>query len=204
MEKYLKGRDVISKGVVWRVRDGKQIRIWGDNWLPLKTRAKITSPVLFGQENSCVAVLINQPTKQWRTDVIDHVFSNIEAEAIKSIPLSSSQQQDTLIWPFTPSRHYSVKSGYRFLHENELPDQGSATNSGFWRDIWSLNVPCKMKNFVWWACKDALPTKANLCKRKVITEATCDNCKVMAKDCSHALFLCSNLQVVFRTLNGAS
>ena len=63
--------------------------------------------------------------------MIDHVFSNIEAEAIKSIPLSSSQQQDTLIWPFTPSGHYSVKSGYRFLHENELPDQGLATNYGF-------------------------------------------------------------------------
>ena len=86
----LKGRDVISRGAVWRVGDGKQIRILGENWLPFKTRAKVTSPVLFGQENSCVAVLINQQTKQWRTDVIDHIFSNIEAEAIKSIPLSSS------------------------------------------------------------------------------------------------------------------
>ena len=27
----LKGRDVISKGAIWRVGDGKQIRIWGDN-----------------------------------------------------------------------------------------------------------------------------------------------------------------------------
>ena len=44
----LKGRDVISKGAVWRVGDGKKIRIWGDNWLPLKNKAKITSPVLFG------------------------------------------------------------------------------------------------------------------------------------------------------------
>ena len=82
---------MISRGAIWRVGDGKQIKIWGDNWLPLKNRAKITSPVLFGQENSCVVVLINQPTKQWRMDVIDHVFSNTEAEAIKSIPLSSSQ-----------------------------------------------------------------------------------------------------------------
>ena len=45
----LKGRDVISRGAVWRVGDGKQIRIWGDNWLPLKNKAKVTSPVLFGQ-----------------------------------------------------------------------------------------------------------------------------------------------------------
>ena len=44
----LKGRDVISRGALWRVGDGKQIRIWGDNWLPIKNNAKITSPVLFG------------------------------------------------------------------------------------------------------------------------------------------------------------
>ena len=137
--------------------------------------------------------MIDQPTKQWRADVIDHVFNNAEVEAIKSIPLSSSPQQDTLIWPFTPSEYYSVKSGYRFLHENEVPDQVSVINSGFWRDIWRLEVPCKLKNLVWRACKDALPTKANLCKRKVITEATCES-SVMAEDCLHALFFCSNLQ----------
>lgn len=108
----LKERDVISKGVLWRVGDGKQIRILGDNWLPIKNRAKITSPVLFRQENSCVEALIDQPTKCWRVDVTDHVFSDADAEAIKSIPLSSSPQQDTLIWPFTPSGQYSIISGY--------------------------------------------------------------------------------------------
>ena len=39
-----KGRDVIQKGALWRMGDGQQIKIWGDNWLPLKGKAKITSP----------------------------------------------------------------------------------------------------------------------------------------------------------------
>ena len=82
----LKGRDVISKGALWRVGDGKQIKIWGDNWLPSKNKAKITSPVLYGQENSSVAVLINQSTRRWRTDVIDHVFGAAEAKVIKKHP----------------------------------------------------------------------------------------------------------------------
>lgn len=70
----------------------------------------------------------------------------------------------------------------------------SVVNSSVWKDIWILEVPCKVKNFVWRACKEALPTKANLCKRRVITKATCENCKVMAEDYSHALFFCSDLQ----------
>ena len=30
----LKGRDVILKGALWRIGDGKRVRILGDNWLP--------------------------------------------------------------------------------------------------------------------------------------------------------------------------
>ena len=55
--------------------DGKQIRIWGDSSLPSKSSAKISTPVLFGQENSCVEVLINPMTRGWRIEIIDHVFT---------------------------------------------------------------------------------------------------------------------------------
>lgn len=59
----LKGRDVIQKGALWRVGDGQQIRIWGDNWLPPKGKAKVTPPQIHGQGNSSVAVLINESNK---------------------------------------------------------------------------------------------------------------------------------------------
>ena len=103
--------------------DRKKIRIWGDNWLPSKTSAKITTPVLFGQENSNVEVLMNPVTRRWRTEVIDHVFTVQEAKTIKNIPLSSIHQTDVLICSFTPSGNYSVKSGYWFLHENTAQPQ---------------------------------------------------------------------------------
>ena len=84
------GTDVIFKGALWRVGDGKQIKIWGDNWLPTKSQPKVTSPMIFGQQNSSVEVLINQATRRWRNEVIDHCFSLAEAEVIKGIPLSST------------------------------------------------------------------------------------------------------------------
>ena len=93
----LKGREVILKGAQWRVGDGQQIRIWGDSWLPSKSSAKILTPVLFGQENSCVGVLINLVTRSWRNEVIDHVFNVQEAKIIKGIQLSSTNQPDKLI-----------------------------------------------------------------------------------------------------------
>lgn len=116
----LKGREVILKGALWRVGDGKQIKIWGDNWLPTKILPKIISPMIFGQQNSSVEVLINQSTQSWREEEIDHYFSMAKAAIIKIIPLSSSPQRDTLIWPTGP---YSDKSGYRLFYE------GSSINS---------------------------------------------------------------------------
>ena len=44
----LKGRDVINKGALWRVGDGRQIRIWVDNWLPSRNAARITTPIIWG------------------------------------------------------------------------------------------------------------------------------------------------------------
>ena len=67
------------------------------------------------------------------------------------------------------------------------------TNVGFWREVWRLEVPSKVKNFVWRACKEALPTKANLCRRRIILEATYEACKEENEDVSHAIFFCSSV-----------
>ena len=77
------GTDVILKGALWRVKDGKQIKIWGDNWLPTKSQPKVTSLMIFEQQNSSVEVLINQATRRWRNEVIDHCFCLVEAEVIR-------------------------------------------------------------------------------------------------------------------------
>ena len=133
----LHGRDVILKGALWRVGDGKQIKIWGDNWLPTKYQPKVVSQMIFGQQNSSVEALINQQTRSWESEVIDHCFNVAEAAMIKSIPLSSSPQPDKLIWPFTPTGMYSVKSGYRFLSEESnvqpLLSNSSSQGAGWWR-----------------------------------------------------------------------
>ena len=100
----LVGREVISKGALWRVGDGKQIKIWSDNWLPTRHNPRISTPMIFGQEHSCVEVLIDPVQRKWKEEVVDHVFERAEAEIIKSIPLSFTSQPDALVWPFTLSR----------------------------------------------------------------------------------------------------
>ena len=141
-------------------------------------------------------MLINPATRSWRGEVIDHVFNLAEVEVIKAIPLSSSSQANTLIWPFNPSGQYSMKLGYRFLQENAENSRAPAQDSAFWKKFWSLEVPSKVKKNFGCACKEALPTRKNLQRRKITPNGLCDLCKAGDKDCSHALFLCSDVQVI--------
>ena len=59
--------------------------------------------------------------------------------------------------------------------------------------IWLLHLPNKVKNFMWRACQNSLPTKQNLVRRIVITDLHCDRCCVAAKNIIHALWLCPML-----------
>ena len=55
----LKGRDVIKRGVAWRIGSGLFVQVWGDNWLPTKHNPKIISPVVAGGEGAKVGDFID-------------------------------------------------------------------------------------------------------------------------------------------------
>ena len=43
-QSILRGREVIQRGAIWRIGDGKTAAIWGDRWLPVKHSPRIVSP----------------------------------------------------------------------------------------------------------------------------------------------------------------
>lgn len=70
-----------------------------------------------------MAELILHPVIQWDTALIDRLFLQYDAEAIKHIPLSDRAPADSVYWPGNPNGQYSVLSVYHFLvhEENNLP-----------------------------------------------------------------------------------
>ena len=59
--------------------------------------------------------LIDPASKQWDLALLQGLFNSQEVEIISSIPLRNNHVEDKLVWPFTLSGMYTVKSGYRFL-----------------------------------------------------------------------------------------
>ena len=69
--------------------------------------------------------------------------------------------------------------------------------NGLWKGIWDLKVANKVKNLVWKACQNQLPTKSKLVSHMIIESTTCDHCQDVPKSVIHALCSCQELDVVW-------
>ncbi|KAL0008579.1 hypothetical protein SO802_010081 [Lithocarpus litseifolius] len=199
----LKGRDVISKGVQWRVGNGAMIRIYHDSWLPDPYNKRVVSPRDFLGNKALVFVLIDKEHRCWLPEAIDNIFLPHEATAIKSIPLSLRECEDKMFWPHFPDGNFSVRSAYRILMEEELKESPSPSDLSptkrIWKGIWSLRVPNRVKTLLWRAGTDSLPSKANLLKRRVLTDDLCPSCNLKSETSFHALWSCTELSSFWET-----
>ena len=100
----IKGREVIQRGAVWRIGDGRSISIWGERWLLGKHSPKILSPYIGALASAKVNVFIDNEHRSWKEEVLNANLLTFEAHMIKNIPLCHTDQVDTLTWPFTPTR----------------------------------------------------------------------------------------------------
>ena len=72
-----------------------------------------------------------------------------------------------------------------------------AANNTSWSNIWTLNVPNKVKHFIWRACHESLRTKKNLLIRKVTRNSICERCQSETGDTVHALWGCQPLKEIW-------
>ena len=119
--------------------------------------------------------------KQW--------FSEEDVNEILRIPLPRKPRMDEIIWHFDKKRLYAVKSGYQLALKMKYPNKPSCSYKSFnhWNRLWTLQLPEKIKIFMWRAGQNLLPTDANLWKKKILVEPYCQVYKQGVESVSHAL-----------------
>jgi len=98
-QSILKAKNLVQSGVLWRVRDGKQIKIFGDRWLPGEDPAKVISPSNSISTKWIVSRLLNPDGAGWNAQLVDTMFLPFEAQRIKGIPICVTNQEDYVSWP---------------------------------------------------------------------------------------------------------
>ena len=67
----------------------------------------------------------------------------------------------------------------------------------FWRRLWSLTAPNKIKPFAWQVCRNIIPTKVSLCHRQVIDDDMCEACGLRKETSGHIFRECEATREVW-------
>ncbi|KAA3474808.1 reverse transcriptase [Gossypium australe] len=178
-------KGILEKGLIWKVGTGMNISIGNDAWVP----DLVNSRLLFtykGSNESKVAELINSQIREWNREVIDYTFGADEAEKIICIPLAKIPPDDLLAWSSESSGGFSVKSTYKLLQSFD-PRAYAVQNiyNEFYRKLWSIDLPTKIKITTWKVSWNYLPTRANLLCKKLIADASCPRCGSETETVNH-------------------
>jgi hypothetical protein len=105
------GLELLKHGLIWRIGDGRSVRIWQDNWLMRTDELKVIGPK--GQSRlNWVSSLLNGDGK-WDETLVYRTFLPIDAEVILRIKTSSSLPEDMVACQYERSSIFLVKSAYR-------------------------------------------------------------------------------------------
>ena len=183
----LQACNVIREGSVWEVGDVRSIGISCHKWLP--------HPPCFRDEadqdlRECD--LINEATHQWDQSILAATFTQATVEDILRIRVDTLNTRDKLTWKENKPRECTVKTVYqvalRLNHPHSGEHSSASQDQRLWKRLWSLNVPSKVKTFMWRACYNVLPTKSNLARQKVQIDPKCSFCGQQDETTQHILW----------------
>nr|POE97079.1 hypothetical protein CFP56_23064 [Quercus suber] len=83
------------------------------------------------------------------------------------------------------------------MEEEELIPQVVAWDKPLWKGVGALQSPRKVKSLLWRAYRNAIPTKENLVHQMALENPICDRCNGSMDNSLHALWSCSELDVVW-------
>ena len=141
--------EVVDVAGLWRLGDGRKVRIWEDNWLPTQNGYKVWSPKPPNCAISRVCELIDEEHGGWKIQLLNELFFLFEVQQIMQIPILPSQQQDKFLWAMNKKCEFSVKSAHKFIKGRREVMSSNQSNipreSGICKKLWKVkSVPSHM------------------------------------------------------------
>jgi hypothetical protein len=143
----LHGRVVLKKGLIMRIGPG-DVYIWQDNWIPGLRSFRPVARLPTVNVNR-VHELFIPGTRVWDEQHVRRSFMALEAAEILKVKPNNSMVSDVRAWAFERHGHYSVRSAYRLLKEEQtataMAVSGETSSSGIsvigaWSGSWTFHL----------------------------------------------------------------
>ena len=185
----LQVQELVKKELNIRVGDGATVFVFNDPWLAVDV-SYIATHSNEELKDITVQSLMNVDSKSWDEDILRELASTNEVRTILSIPLSSRRVGDEWAWKYERKGSYSIKSGYRVLIAKNGIGLIGGVHKSVWKYLWAFTVPPKVKNFLWRACTDCIPTGSTLMSKRVEISKFCPLCHASIETPLHILVNC--------------
>jgi hypothetical protein len=192
----LYGREALLKGLIKRIGPGN-INIWSERWIGSSSSRQ----PLFRMVNSNVEQvhqLFLPGTRSWDEAVVRNNFCSVDADEILKMKPGTHLHEDVLAWAPELKGFFIVRSCYCLLKnegdQKEVCSSSETANSDgerWWKRLWNLKVPPKVRIFWWRAMNNFLPAKAELKRRHVAREDHCEACGRRGETLYHVAFECT-------------
>ncbi|CAN1253998.1 Putative ribonuclease H protein At1g65750 [Linum perenne] len=192
-----KTQDLVRHGYRWRVGNGRSISVWKEPWLRRDGRLRVESAPVHGLENISVADLWMPETRCWDEELLSELFPDEEARAIMEVNTLTGEANDTRIWHYSKTGEYTVKSAYKLIMEY-MYDQEALNVGGQWNVLWKMQIPPKVKHFLWRVARGILPLRANLIRRRISVPPECGLCNTDQENESHLFLICPKAKEIWR------
>lgn len=191
----LAARNGLSQGLRKRIGNGLDTAIWGDFWVPPRSSSRIMTrrppDCVFPDK---VSDLIDWSTWSWDFELISNTFWEVDVHNILQLSFGSPTTEDKLFWAFSKTGHFTVRSCYHNLLNGKIgmdsPGGSASEDNSRWKWLWKINVPPKVRTFLWRASHEIIPTRAALASRHVGTNPFCDFCNEEIETGAHLFFTC--------------
>lgn len=174
------GRELLKQGLCRRIGNGDTSNVWAENWIV----DTIPRPPMYKEDSEVqlalkVSELINV-TGRWNREMLFETFAAEDAERIMQIkPMLN--EPDSYQWGFTKTGTYTTRSGYQFSESLVDTQQGQGNalppiGKKFWRSIWKIKAPPKLKHFLLRVLSGVLAVKDRLRSWGIFLDTTCQTC----------------------------
>ncbi|CAN1130761.1 Putative ribonuclease H protein At1g65750 [Linum perenne] len=180
---------VINRGSRWKIGDGRGINVWSQPWLRDEDNFKVTTDSSMELRELVVSDLMIPELLEWDEELILDIFNGRDASLILSLPLPNHRRRGRRVWHLSKDGSYTVRSAYRVYMERVL-NREYLNVDGNWLIIWGLQVPPKVKHFVWRLGRNVLSTKENLHQRHIQINGDCGSCNSFFESTFHLFVEC--------------
>ena len=102
--------------------------------------------------------------------------------------MAEMEYEDLQVWRGEPTREFSVRSAYKLLQETTLDPNELFLHTetiNFYRKLWSLQIPSKIKMLLWRISWNYIPSFLNLKIKRVLVNTKCPRCECEEESSRH-------------------